>query len=36
MRVESMEVIDIPSCFVGIEEAFKADFGNAALGLLGG
>ena len=36
MRVESVEVLDIPSCSVGIEKAFKADAGDTALGLLGG
>ena len=30
MRVEGVEVIDIPSCSVGIEEAFKADPGDTA------
>ena len=31
-----MEVLDIPGCSVGIEEAFEADAGDTALGLLGG
>ena len=36
MRVEGVEVIDIPSCSVGIDEAFRADPGDTAFGLLGG